>query len=191
MRLTNELRNLEGRKRLHRDKRLKTACHEACHCLIALKVGMPFIRVEVGAQTLKNARWHCDAKPETVDIDGRVVMDVEHKVRVQSADAAAQVSLAGYAFQRIVDPHSNGFVAMLSGADVDMRQAIEWIRWKSEGLELNWNDIEIEEYVDELTLEVRQHLIANWSTVMRLGQALAEAGSLEFTQVRSVIGEKR
>jgi hypothetical protein len=34
MRLADDIRNLTGRKILHRDRVLKTACHEACQCVI-------------------------------------------------------------------------------------------------------------------------------------------------------------
>jgi len=188
MKLTGELRNLEGRKRLHKDARLKSACHEACHCLISLEVNQPFVRVEVGAQTLENARWYADTEPETVNIGGRVVVDETYQVYTKTAEAAAQVSLAGYVFERIVDPHSNGFVAMLSGAMTDMKQAFEWIRWWSENRGYELDEQAIEKYIDKVLIPpVRKHLIANWATVIRVGEALAQSGSLDFTQVRSLV----
>jgi hypothetical protein len=48
MKLTHELRNLEGRKLLHRDQRLKTACHEASHCLMTPTMVPNILRIVLG-----------------------------------------------------------------------------------------------------------------------------------------------
>lgn len=194
MKLPNELRNLEGRKQLHRDRRLKTACHEASHALYALRHGITFIEVHVGQETIDSNLHSDDLKCKSVDIAGRVIADPAYQYFRSSVypighgwEDAAKISLAGHEFERIVNPHHNDIYLMLTGSANDYQQALEMTKWGLFAEEYGVDGREVERVIDkELIPPVRKFLLENWDTVMHVGRALAEAGELNYEQVEAL-----
>jgi hypothetical protein len=194
MKLTHELRNLEGRKLLHRDRRLKSACHEAAHALYALRHGIAFLEVRVGQETITSNLHSDNLKCESVDVAGRLVADPAYQYFRSSVypighgwDDAAKLSLAGHEFERIVNPHHNDLYLMFTGSMNDYRQALEMTKWGLFAEEYGLDGREVERVIDkELIPAVRQFLLKNWDVVMRIGQRLSEAGELDYEQVKTL-----
>jgi hypothetical protein len=172
MKLTDEIRGLSDRKKLHRDGRLKSACHEAAHALLSLHLDIPFVGIEVGDKTVER-------NGTSTEIRGRLIVG-DYKYTRRDALSVARVSLAGVAYERIVNPHGNILTALLSGAWFDYTQAAECVEFSGLVDEPN-----VEKLIDnQLLPKVHGFIIENWNAIMHVGTALAHSGELSYTKVR-------
>jgi hypothetical protein len=134
--------------------------------------------VRVGKETIQRI----DNDP--VEIAGRVIPDPTHLISRRDALDAAKLSLAGYVYERIVNPHGNGLLALLGGAAADWSQACDWVRFSG------WTsgeEMDIERFINShLCLKVREFLILNWSAVMQVGGTLRTKGELALTEVQEI-----
>jgi hypothetical protein len=195
MRLPNDIRNLPHRKRLHRDRTLKWACHEAAHTMYALRHGINFLEVRVGRETIDANPNSDDLNCKSVDITGRLVPDPNYEYYRSSIyptghgwDDAAKLSLAGHAFEQIVDPHHSDLCLMFMGSANDYRQALEFVKW---GLFVEEGDAdgrEAERTIDNVLIPaVRKFLLENWESVIALGEILNERKMLTAEEVKQAV----
>jgi len=174
MKLTDEIRNLRGRKQMLRDRRLHDACHEASHAVMALHHGHPFTIVLVGDETVGGQR-----------LRGRLML-ASGRVYTDTAIPAAKVALAGHCFNRIVNPHVNDAVLGLLGTMGDLRMAIDCVKFWAGG-----DDAQTEFIIfKSIVPQVHKFLIENWETILRIGTALAARGKLSYAEVKKLAATK-
>lgn len=193
--LPDEIRNLPQRKRLHRDRTLKSACHEAAHALYALHHGISFFEVRVGQETIDTNLHSDDLNYQSVEIGGRVVADPAYQYfrsnvypKGHGWEDGAKFSLAGHVFEQIVDPHHDDFFLMLMGSMNDYRQALEMTKWGLFAEEGGVDKWEIERTIHkELIPPVRKFLLENWESVIALGETLKERKVLTAEEVKQAV----
>ena len=195
MRLPDEIRNLPHRKRLHRDRTLKTACHEAAHTMYALRHGINFLEVRVGRETIDTNLHSDDLNCKSVDIAGRLVPDPNYEYyrsniypKGHGWDDAAKLSLAGHIFAKIVNPSYNDTLLMLMGSANDYRQAWEFTKWGLFVEEGVATSRDAERCVDNaLPPLVRKFLLENWESIIALGEILKERKVLTAEEVKQAV----
>lgn len=176
LKLTDEIRQLD-RKKIQRNPRLRTACHEAAHALMHLYVGFPFISVRVKEEP---AEGHIGVLFDNPKSLGRVVSDPTYKIHLDEALDAAKCCLAGHCFGQIISPRRGDLALLLTGSSGDYLQAVDYLRWAG------WAAEDAEKMIDHLCPDVRRFLVENWGTLLTLGERLAKEGELAYEQVKVV-----
>jgi hypothetical protein len=198
MRLPDDIRNLPHRRRLHRDRLLKTACYEAAHTIYAVRTGVDFLGVRIGSETVDSRTLHSDiTRFGAVEAAGRFSPDPDFQYYRSDIyptghgwEDAAKLSLAGHVFEGIVDPHHSGFYLMLMGSMSDFQQAIETTKWGLYVEDQTTKDYGrlIDDTIEqELMPPVRKLLIENWTSIIRIGELLKERKMLTPAEVREAI----
>jgi hypothetical protein len=177
MRLPDDIRSLHGRKQLHRNRRLKIACHEASHAIVALRVENPFLYLELLKVEKEDHASFQEVLAHMVFAHGR-----KRDQRDAIDDAATE--LAGYAYEAILYPHTRG-IGLLTGAMNDWRQAMQSIQFS--GI-VGDDRHAIDRYIEyDLLPIVHGMIISDWDTIMRIGEMLAAKGRLSYAEVVEIV----
>lgn len=170
MKLRDDIRGLD-RQSIRRDKRLNTACHEAAHALLYLRENVPFVKAVVYD------------KPER-GLLGEVTCESNFTYDRDEIHRAALTHVAGWVFERIMNPHDTERHLVLTGAAGDWENTAECVGW----LYPQFDERQLKSFIKrKLVPQVRARLVADWSAILRIGRALSEAGELRYTQVRSLV----
>lgn len=181
MRLPDDIRSLPGRRFLLRDRRLRTAFHEACHAVTSIRFGREFVCVEIVRD-----------EPVTIlPVPGTPVARIVFgQVRWQTqAKDDAVIALAGLVCEQILNPHNRG-LALLGGGMKDFDDAMEIVAFGGRYIGVA-DDADKEtcyRYIEESVVPVaRQMILGDWPAIMKVAEALAAKGKLEYAEVSAIV----